>query len=1574
VIDVNGINNTEPGWVDVSLPVPITFQAGQKYHILVRMKPGSDQSCVFGWGKDAISSAYSKGYVCAWNSSTGWVKKTAEDTYFRLTVPKAVGVENPALMLSEAGSGDVFHSLESGGSYLMYVQAGQRVATSITLPSDNSVGKISLFAKYVSGYPTPLEVRIEKDNNGHPSGELVCEGALAQSEEFNDSAYAWRNFEFTESVKLLANTKYHLLLKLANESTSGKYGWYRCNNNNPYSGGWAHIVNSTYPNGYAYPNDDMYFRLYDCAYAESGQFISQPIELKPFEYISLKWNEYLEGGTDVTVAIRSGDSLVPDETWSDWLSEMTDPEGSYIGDLAAGRYLQYRVSMTTDDPAVTPKLYSNGEYVVKIVYDQVKAPQELMDEVDTYNNLIESRMLAGQETYKLVYKDGDIDVSNTADGLSTYYVDGQVDRVEDKDSNVIIKYTYNDSGDLINVSLPYPREELDRQIALMQDNIANQQQDALTELQQSKESSLQSITDQIAKTQDQIDFERENLQKYVGNPNYDQASINKAFSDLDAAQAKLDQNALDALADVEAQVSQAEADLQTQTEEAFNTLLNHDRIVVLEDIAVKETIPLVYFYYRKVLGRDANEEEVNFWAVQARDQLQPVSYEAIVDYLENSGEFAQRTASKDVIVQGVTASLSQYLDPAQKDALVNMLGIEPEKLVELTQGDVDEILAYLESRSLHFADSAYKSLKVLLDDNNIACSNEELAGLALVIDIITGVITPQTEGKLLLSMHALTKAAAVKGLVLYNTNLTFDNLVGTQKPVIVHVDGDHFVTVTDVYNETVTYIESNKGPEGEVITESKEEFLSGWQGYCITQEQPQDESKLISDIHAMNIRGAGWWSDLWDGIKSFFKKYWHVILPIVFIPLMPTLLGALSYAIQGIGTSIGGIFTEILAGSFSFAPAISSVMTGIGTTITTITTAVGGALGMLGEIAGGTKPVNGVSNKLAGAAAEGTKGVAMEVGAEAAQQSLLGSIAESVKNVAITIGVNEGISELNIDPTIANIASAFLSGGLTNISSGADFMEGAIRSGTIESVRELGEEAGIDSSITGLAAIAAGTLTSGTLDGKSVQEILKDMAPSISGELAYIGVQEIGEELGLDPRITDLAGISIRSSLRMGFSSGGGDPGAWLDGALIGLQQGALTLGVDYLINEMDINPLLASVGINILSGAMEGILSKKGIFEGIKNNFESAFLPMFNPNSDPWSQAVYISQILDFSGIVKERGFINALEIYAEGMFTSSAVNSMIRIGGTVGNYFNDLINNNQYEVGINAEGLETRKYAVVDEEGNVLGSLETFIDGDGVEKVYRINKGGLISEGSFGVDSYGNFGLIEGQNSFFDELEDFYYKQQYSDEDGYVLSFLKDGQELYSIESDKPIGDGASLMEEYDFRFSTPWSSFYYTCPSGGEAKVEMEFSEIDERFADLLTDTANVDENLEELFDGEIDVDALGVMKEYFDPSTIALIGTIALAEPTPIGEIGIVLAALAFTLYAKNPRLRPANPDDLGPLKDAVGLSGAGVPDPNDPDDWDEIMKKPDNWDNMSKWEKFKWYSSRVVGALPHILQW
>ena len=275
------------------------------------------------------------------------------------------------------------------------------------------------------------------------------------------------------------------------------------------------------------------------------------------------------------------------------------------------------------------------------------------------------------------------------------------------------------------------------------------------------------------------------------------------------------------------------------------------------------------------------------------------------------------------------------------------------------------------------------------------------------------------------------------------------------------------------------------------------------------------------------------------------------------------------------------------------------------------------------------------------------------------------------------------------------------------------------------------------------------TLAGAAFNPDSFTEVVNTVAKNVVGELAYYGVTYAGDALGLDPRVSYLAGIGIRSSLRAGLSgpNGGGSPGDWIDGAIAGLSQGITSVALNYAVEEMDIDPLLANIGFSAIAGAIEASLStdfqtgETGLFEKMFEIYEKNALTFLGADIEPddyWGQAAYAANIMNFTDIIREHGLETALNTYATSFFNSTAVNSIVTAGYTIGGYFAEKLAAGEIETvtldtgetvdGIRAEGTET--ILLFDSEGNVVG----------------IKDPDKLIYGDLGIDATGEVGLLNG------------------------------------------------------------------------------------------------------------------------------------------------------------------------------------------------------------------------------------
>jgi len=220
----------------------------------------------------------------------------------------------------------------------------------------------------------------------------------------------------------------------------------------------------------------------------------------------------------------------------------------------------------------------------------------------------------------------------------------------------------------------------------------------------------------------------------------------------------------------------------------------------------------------------------------------------------------------------------------------------------------------------------------------------------------------------------------------------------------------------------------------------------------------------------------------------------------------------------------------------------------------------------------------------------------------------------------------------------------------------------------------------------------------------------------------------------------------------MGFGSGG-EPFDWSDawtGVMTGLAQGITKIGLDYATQELGLNPLIANIGFLAIAQAINaGILAsmpgeKRDVFKIMYDNFEKnvlTFLGYADP-SDPsyaWQQAAYISQILDFSDIIRERGLEEALNTYATGFFSSTAVNAIVSSGYTIGQYFTLKL----------AEIAPDQQEAVIPIKGNdeiKVGDVTFRRDDTGHWIPVGVSEDDFWSFGTLGVDASGKLGFFTG------------------------------------------------------------------------------------------------------------------------------------------------------------------------------------------------------------------------------------
>ena len=96
--------------------------------------------------------------------------------------------------------------------------------------------------------------------------------------------------------------------------------------------------------------------MFDEGYVENGVFLSQVHDTTTISrWGRVFWEADLLPRTQISLAIRSGNSETPDDTWSEWTKEQNDSKG-FVPESPKARYVQWRGTLNSSHLQKTPTL------------------------------------------------------------------------------------------------------------------------------------------------------------------------------------------------------------------------------------------------------------------------------------------------------------------------------------------------------------------------------------------------------------------------------------------------------------------------------------------------------------------------------------------------------------------------------------------------------------------------------------------------------------------------------------------------------------------------------------------------------------------------------------------------------------------------------------------------------------------------------------------------------------------------------------------------------------------------------------------------------------------------------------------------------------------------------------------------------------------------------------------------------------------------------------------------------------------------------------------------------------------
>ncbi|MDD4953772.1 MAG: cysteine peptidase family C39 domain-containing protein, partial [Candidatus Omnitrophica bacterium] len=181
------------------------------------------------------------------------------------------------------------------------------------------------------------------------------------------------------------------------------------------------------------------------------------------------------------------------------------------------------------------------------------------------------------------------------------------------------------------------------------------------------------------------------------------------------------------------------------------------------------------------------------------------------------------------------------------------LSIELEKPLNITTQRIEEIYNWLKGRpcgaKAFFDYLNYKGAQVV---------EQDVAVMALTIDILNGVVKPEGDPKIIKnSLFALSKVSEFFKNKAYPVKIGADQIIAGTIPVpfIAHFKGDHYVLVTRIDGDKVYFSDEHKEEYLPL-----EKFLAKFSGYALVTKLSSNNSvyTLLSDAEARTVLGAGY--------------------------------------------------------------------------------------------------------------------------------------------------------------------------------------------------------------------------------------------------------------------------------------------------------------------------------------------------------------------------------------------------------------------------------------------------------------------------------------------------------------------------------------------------------------------------------------------------------------------------------------------------------------------------------------------------------------------------------------------
>ncbi len=957
---------------------------------------------------------------------------------------------------------------------------------------------------------------------------------------------------------------------------------------------------------------------------------------------------------------------------------------------------------------------------------------------------------------------GEMVTRQKIDGSIELYENGRIREIVGTDGERLVRYDYDEDGNPIRIEMEGTRRRLASAVLQLRAEVAMEREEALARIAEREqvinetvEGEYRVARENLLAIRRQIEAEQGRVATIAVKGKEARNLIGSAITEIqvgldqvNAALAQLAEQHIEALEQLATQVAVVSQDIEIQTTQAYLDIEAQNR-KIRQHILRQEITPVVYHWYRKILGRDPSQAEYDAIIANTDYETGIFNLETLKQSLENSAEFEARSSQVQAIKDRVAQDLEAFLamDAAAQAAFAADLGIESAHRVTLSQPEVASILQWLLSRSLHFGQSAFLALEALLPQglspDGTVPNRVALARRLILIDILTGIISPLEQGDLVISAYAMKRVGAHYGLAAHNLGVSYEGLLRDYETVcgsesetcdyraVALINGNHYVILNRVTETEVVFTDPGAGAEGSlaVVTLSREEFIKVWEqpipglpagyGYLLAPRAPPEsaagEYVFLTDQETMRIRGAffGFFAKIFKKIGEFI---WAGIKAVVqgVVALVKGVVQALVTFVKGLGNFFAGLFT------FDFSRAFKGLNQIF---VQSTLEALGGILEFV------VSPVNAFADQLQ------VLGVSERT-------------AERIKEAVISGGkivIGVGLIVFSAGNPVA------IGAGVSLIGSGASELLSRHTNLSPSVIRAISIGAQVVGVVVG-GGLGGGDLSSGL-------SLLKGALPSLAPELASAGLVSVGDALGLDPRIQ--MGLNMVTRAAVGFAAGklAGDVGGFYTDSQGNLQKiiisnssntgltfaetirntlfssdlvgGAVSLGAQSIgFNFGSVgSSLLGSLSSASITSAIGSMLGQEGLFSNILGVVKDALLSPVSLVGGVVKTA--LNGVTEFNALIQEKGIGGAFESLAASIFSRQTIETLLGSGGVGG------------VLGTAEKVLTTLDGQSVQEQ-NLGGGTSLFYDLAGAFIGKKEN--GVTQVGTFGQTTLGKWGLLAG------------------------------------------------------------------------------------------------------------------------------------------------------------------------------------------------------------------------------------